>query len=297
MSEPLLTCEEALSRAASHIGGESPRLDAELLLSQVTGWSRTRFRAWPEQALSAQQQAGFDRLVAQRAAGHPVAHLLGEQGFWSLPLAVNDTTLIPRPDTECLVERALSLPLPEDARVLDLGTGTGAIALALASERPAWRVQACDAQPGAVALARANARTLGLTVDVRLSHWFSELPPACFDLVVSNPPYIASNDPHLSEGDVRFEPASALVSGPDGLDDLRLIIARAPDWLESGGWLAVEHGHDQSAAVSGLFAKAGFVAVQTHRDYGGRERLTLGRLDSGTGLTNHSATGDTPHAQ
>lgn len=277
MSKPLLTCEEALAKAATLIGGESPRLDAELLLSQVTGWSRTRFRAWPEHALSPHQQAEFDRLAAQRAAGHPVAHLLGEQGFWSLPLAVNDTTLIPRPDTECLVEQALALPLPDNARVLDLGTGTGAIALALASERPAWRIQACDAQPGAVELAQTNARTLGLAVDVRLSYWFSELPLSRFDLVVSNPPYIASNDPHLRQGDLRFEPPSALVAGEDGLDDLRLIIAQAPDWLDSGGWLVVEHGFDQAGAVRTLFAATGFESIRTHRDFGGCVRLTLGR--------------------
>lgn len=277
MSESLLTCEEALIRAASKIGGDSPRLDAELLLSQVTGWTRTRFRAWPEQILDARQQAGFDRLVAKRAEGHPLAHLLGEQGFWSLPLMVNASTLIPRPDTECLVEQALALALPEDARVLDLGTGTGAIALALASERPNWRIQACDAQPGAAELARANAQKLALPVEVMVSHWFSELAPARYDLLISNPPYIARNDPHLQQGDVRYEPHSALVAGEDGLDDIRHIVDRAPDWLAPGGWLMIEHGFDQSEAALALFAAAGFQAVQTHQDYGGRDRLTMGR--------------------
>lgn len=295
MSKPLLTCEVALADAASRIGGDSPRLDAELLLGQVTGWSRTRLRAWPEQVVSARQQVDFDHLVAQRVAGHPVAHLLGEQGFWSLPLAVNDTTLIPRPDTECLIEQVLTLPLPDNARVLDLGTGTGAIALALASERSGWRIQACDAHPGAVELARLNARTLGLRIDVRQSDWFSDLPATRFDLLVSNPPYIASNDPHLQQGDVRFEPPSALVSGQDGLDALRLIIAAAPDWLDEGGWLAVEHGYDQSSAVCELFTTTGFGAVRTVRDYGGRDRLTLGQWRPGQ--TRHPATGDLSHAQ
>ena len=199
------------------------------------------------------------------------------QEFWSLPLKVSPSTLIPRPDTECLVEVALSLPLPAKARVLDLGTGTGAIALALASEHSGWQVSACDTVEEAVALASENARALGLAVSVVRSHWFDDLPPGSFDLIVSNPPYIKEGDHHLGEGDVRFEPGSALVSGVDGLDDIREIVTRAPDWLAGKGWLLVEHGYDQAAAVQALFRARGFESVESRQDYGQRDRMTLGR--------------------
>lgn len=277
MSDAPLSCEALLRDAAGLIGGETPRLDAELLLSHVTGWSRTSFRAWPEREVDVADVARFCTLVDQRCEGHPVAHLLGEQEFWSLPLRVNPSTLIPRPDTECLVEAALTLELPDNARVLDLGTGTGAIALALASERPGWRVSASDAVTEAVDLAAGNANRLGLPVTVRQSNWFADLPPGAFDLIVSNPPYIAGDDVHLDQGDVRFEPASALVAGNDGLDDIRRITAEAPAWLSPGGWLILEHGYEQGTAVQRLFAEAGFTSVETRQDYGRRDRLTLGR--------------------
>jgi release factor glutamine methyltransferase len=276
-SKSLQTCERLLASAVSRIGGDSPRLDAELLLSHATGLSRTSFRAWPERDVTDSQVLVFDELVAARATGEPIAYLLGHQEFWSLTLSVSSSTLIPRPDTECLIEAALSLPLSASARVLDLGTGTGAIALALASERPGWQMVACDCVEEAVALARHNARELSLPVEVFHSVWFSDLSPQTFDLVVSNPPYIASRDHHLDEGDVRFEPRSALVSGPDGLDDLRLIIHQAPDWLNDKGWLLVEHGFDQADAVSALFQSRGFVAVESRSDYGHRDRMTLGQ--------------------
>ena len=278
MSEPLLTCEALIREAAARIDSDTQRLDAELLLSHVTGWSRTTFRAWPEREVPAADRERFQNLLNRRIEGEPIAHLLGEQDFWSLTLAVTPDTLIPRADTECLVEIALDLPVPSQARVMDLGTGTGAIALALASERPQWQVSACDAVPDAVALARRNAEKLALPVTVQLSHWFDDLPPQRFDLIVSNPPYIAADDHHLAQGDVRFEPASALVSGADGLDDLRLIVAQAPDWLNDGGWLVVEHGYDQAAPVQALFRQAGLVAVTSRKDYGGQDRVTLGQF-------------------
>ncbi|AOY88589.1 protein-(glutamine-N5) methyltransferase, release factor-specific [Marinobacter salinus] len=295
ISKTSVACESLLLKASECIGGDSPRLDAELLLSHVTGLSRTSFRAWPDREVSADQAADFESLVSERVSGKPIAYLLGHQEFWSLTLLVSASTLIPRPDTECVVEVALSLPLPGSARILDLGTGTGAIALALASERPNWQVTACDCVDAAVELARRNARELGLSVSVVRSSWFSGLMAGKFDLVVSNPPYIASADRHLEQGDVRFEPSSALVSGSDGLDDIRLIVRQAPGWLEVGGWLLVEHGFDQAEAVRSLFESRGFVAVESRKDYGNRDRMTLGQWTGVSGLSNRE-TGD-KHAQ
>jgi release factor glutamine methyltransferase len=280
MTDTSQFCEALLISAVSAIGGESPRLDAELLLSCITGWTRTSLRAWPERQPSPEVVAGFRSLVQRRVVGEPVAHLLGQQEFWSLPLKVNASTLIPRPDTECLVEAALDLPVPRNAKVLDLGTGTGAIALALASEKPGWTIEACDSQEQVVALASDNATALGLPVTMMLSDWFSGLPAKTYDLIVSNPPYLAEGDEHLSLGDVRFEPISALVSGPEGLDDIRYLVASAADRLESGGWLLIEHGYDQGQAVRRLYTEAGFNGVETRQDYGQRDRFTLGRWDA-----------------
>ncbi|WP_148861880.1 peptide chain release factor N(5)-glutamine methyltransferase [Marinobacter fonticola] len=277
MNKTRSTVVGALADAAARIGGDSPRLDAELLLAAVLDRTTTWFRTWPDHVIDMRDMDAFERLVAQRVAGRPVAHLLEHQGFWRFSLQVSEHTLIPRPDTECLVEAALELPLPAAARVLDLGTGTGAIALALASERPDWAIIATDAVEDAVLLARGNAKRLALPVTVRKSDWFRDLTPSRFDLIVSNPPYIAEHDRHLGEGDVRFEPASALVSGVDGLDAIREIAAQAPDWLAGGGWLMVEHGYEQGEPVRHLFNKAGFHAVETRQDYGRNDRFTLGR--------------------
>ncbi len=291
MTESLQTSEVLLQKATSEIASDTSRLDAELLLGHVTGWSRTSLRAWPERLLSDDQHTTFAALLARRMAGEPIAHILEKQEFWSLSLKVSNATLIPRPDTECLVETALELPLPSDARVLDLGTGTGAIALALCSERPRWQVTATDVVPAAVALARFNAEQLGLSVNVVQSHWFRALPQNRFNLIVSNPPYIVSEDHHLSEGDVRFEPRSALTAGKDGLDDLRLIISQAPQWLATSGWLLVEHGYDQAAAVQQLFAAAGFEAVVTRKDYGQQDRLTMAQIPATVTPLTAGATG------
>ena len=256
----------------------SAKLDAELLLCKVLSKPRSFLRTWPEHLLSTEQERAFNQLLERRRQGEPVAYLLGEQGFWNLQLAVNDQTLIPRPDTELLVETALALELASPCRVLDLGTGSGAIALALACERPTWQVLGVDRIEAAVELAERNRQMLHLDNAAFLhSHWFSNLSGGRFAVIVSNPPYIAANDPHLSRGDLRFEPASALVSGVDGLDDLRQIIAQAPGFLEPGGWLLLEHGFDQAQMVRALLSQADFVGVHSRRDLAGHERISLGQ--------------------
>jgi len=268
--------QQAISALA---GGESPRRDAEILLEHVTGKARTWILAFGETELTADQQAQLEVLLARRKTGEPVAHLVGEREFWSLPLYVSAATLIPRPDTECLVEQALARLPAAPARILDLGTGTGAIALALASERPDCQVTAVDVMPDAVALAQRNLERLGLkNVTVQQSSWFAALADQQFETIVSNPPYIDECDPHLGEGDVRFEPRSALVAADQGLADLSHIIIQSRQHLVSGGWLLLEHGWTQGEAVRALFQQAGYQQVETCRDYGGNERLTLGKM-------------------
>lgn len=256
----------------------TPRLDAELLLAHALGKSRSYLHTWPERELDAPQLERYQAALARRQAGEPVAYILGQQGFWSLELEVASHTLIPRPDTELLVETVLALLPARPAALLDLGTGTGAIALALASERPAWQITGVDRVPEAVALAERNRTRLKLSnASFVASHWFSALDGQRYQLIVSNPPYIAADDRHLAEGDVRFEPSSALVAGADGLDDIRLIIQQAPGYLETGGWLLLEHGFDQAAAVRELLSARGFVTVESRRDLGGHERISLGQ--------------------
>ncbi|HEG2203885.1 TPA: peptide chain release factor N(5)-glutamine methyltransferase [Enterobacter cloacae] len=257
---------------------ESPKRDAEILLEYVTGKARTYLLAFGETELTAEQEAQLAALLARRQAGEPVAHLVGEREFWSLPLYVSAATLIPRPDTECLVEQALERLPAEPCEILDLGTGTGAIALALASERPDCDVTAVDVMPDAVALAKRNvARLERHNVMVLQSSWFSALAGRSFGMIVSNPPYIDEHDPHLAQGDVRFEPLTALVAGNAGLADLEHIVTTSRQHLLPGGWLLVEHGWTQGEAVRALFTDAGFHAVETCRDYGGNDRLTLGQ--------------------
>ncbi|QNP39857.1 peptide chain release factor N(5)-glutamine methyltransferase [Lysobacter solisilvae (ex Woo and Kim 2020)] len=254
-------------------------VDAEFLLVHVLDRPRSWLFAHRDDPVPDGVAAAFAALVARRAQGEPVAYLTGRRGFWRFDLAVTPATLIPRPETELLVELALErLPIERALRVADLGTGSGAIALALAHERPRAQVLASDASAQALAVARTNAQALGLAnVGFREGDWFAPLAGECFDLIASNPPYIALDDPHLGEGDLRFEPAAALGSGADGLDAIRRIAAEAPAYLQAGGWLLLEHGWDQGAAVRGLLLAAGFVEVATERDLEGRDRVTLGR--------------------
>ncbi|WP_339731836.1 peptide chain release factor N(5)-glutamine methyltransferase [uncultured Pseudomonas sp.] len=272
---------ESLLNHAELPDSPTPRLDAELLLAHALGKSRSYLHTWPERELEAEQLERYQAMLVRRQAGEPVAYILGQQGFWSLELEVASHTLIPRPDTELLVETVLALLPATPAALLDLGTGTGAIALALASERPAWRLTGVDRVAEAVALAERNRARLSLNNAKFIeSHWFSALAGQRYQLIVSNPPYIAADDRHLAEGDVRFEPSSALVAGADGLDDIRLIIQQAPNYLEAGGWLLLEHGFDQAAAVRELLSARGFSAVESRRDLGGHERISLGRFDN-----------------
>jgi release factor glutamine methyltransferase len=273
------TIDSLLTSATSHLThSDSARFDAELLLCAVLDKDRGYLFTWPEREISDEQKQRFNALVMRRAAGEPVAHILGKRGFWTLDLKVTADTLIPRPETELLVEAALARLPQSGARVVDLGTGSGAIALAIAAECPACEVVAVERSEGALAVARENAQRNQLG-NVTLLHgsWYEPLNGQRFSMIVSNPPYICADDPHLIEGDVRFEPITALASGADGLDDVRLIIAAAEEHLEPEGWLLLEHGYDQGEAVCTLLREAGFEAVEGLKDLQGHGRVALGR--------------------
>lgn len=277
----MITFKAWLEQAKARLtNSDSSRRDAEILLEKVTGKGRSFIMAFDETGLTVGQQAALESLLVRRANGEPVAWLTGEREFWSLALEVSPATLIPRPDTECLVEQTLACLPSWPCQVLDLGTGTGAIALALASERPDCQVVAVDKVADAVALARRNVTRLNLdNVQVLASDWFSALPAERqFTAIVSNPPYIDAADPHLALGDVRFEPRSALVAGDNGLADLQAIIRQAADYLQSGGWLLLEHGWQQAAQVRDILQCHGFCQVASFRDYGGNERVSAGRV-------------------
>ncbi len=257
-------------------GVDTAALDASILLSKVTSKSRTGLIAHDDELLSDSQEEQFFSLIDKRCTGYPVAYITGIKEFFGLSLKVTEDTLIPRPATETLVEEALKLS--DVKSVLDLGTGSGAIILALKSELPSVKAYACDLSEGALKVARENARNLGLEVTFFQSFWFDSLPEQKFSLIVSNPPYIEAEDEHLNRGALPFEPLSALSSGEDGLDDIRKIVARAPEYLEKGGCLMLEHGYNQGEAVREIMKKRGFCAVRTVQDLEGIDRVCIGML-------------------
>jgi len=261
---------------------DNPRLDAEILLAHITSKDRTHFRAWPDNELTIAEAAAFQQLLKHRLDGVPIAYLTGAREFWSRDFQVTPEVLIPRPETELLIELALHLTSPDQSlRIADLGTGSGAIAITLALERPLAQVTAIDLSPGALAVAGRNATQLAArNIRFLLSDWFAVVPEEeRFDLIISNPPYIAENDPHLARGDVRFEPPLALRSGSDGLNAMRRIILEAPARLANGGWLLCEHGYDQSVAAQCLLRQAGLLEVASYPDLQGHPRVSGGRLN------------------
>lgn len=278
IAELRATGMQTLERTRDSTAGASPELDAELLLAHALGVHRTRLRSHPEEIPAAARARRFLEFIRRREAGEPVAYLLGRKDFWTLELEVSPAVLVPRPESELLVERALVLHPGEQARIVDLGTGSGAIALALASTKPRWRIVATDVSHQALAVARANAAKLGFEhVELLAGDWLACLSGRSFDLILSNPPYIAADDPALAQATLAHEPRLALIAAQQGLAALRTIICAAPDHLEPGGWLLLEHGASQAAAVAGELVGRGFAQVRSHGDLAGRERVTEGQ--------------------
>ncbi|KRG67348.1 peptide chain release factor N(5)-glutamine methyltransferase [Pseudoxanthomonas dokdonensis] len=279
MSTPPSDVSQWLLDATAQLPAEDGRQVAELLLGHALQRDRAWLFAHARDPVPASAASALQDLLRRRLAGEPVAYLLGRRGFWTLDLEVSPDTLIPRPETELLVEQVLQrVAADSDGRLLDLGTGSGAIALAVASERPRMQVWASDASAGALAVARRNAASHGLErVQFRHGSWWQPFAGMRFDVIASNPPYIAAADPHLQRGDLRHEPASALSSGADGLDAIRAIVAGAPHHLNPHGWLLLEHGWDQGEAIRALLRDAGLQAVQTVQDLEARDRVSLGQ--------------------
>lgn len=285
-----MTIQKALAAAANAFlalpedkKSDTIKLDAEVLLLACIDKTRTYLFTWPEKRLTDEQQKCFFEMVERRKLGEPVAHIVGFREFWSLPLEVNAQTLIPRPDTETLVEQVLALEIDRDISLLDLGTGTGAIALAISSEYPNWHVIGCDRIPAAIELAERNRQRLNTDnqfdkVQFIQSNWFSALKDQKFDVIVSNPPYIEPNDPHLNQGDVCFEPLSALVAQDDGMADLKHIITQAKSHLNENGTLLLEHGYNQSKLVSDFLSKMAYKGIKTFTDLSGNDRITVAQL-------------------
>lgn len=275
-----MTIKALLATATAQLNNEEAALEARLLLQHVLVVNRAWLIAHADDTLTPQQLATFETLLQRRIDGEPMAYILGEREFYGINLKVSPDTLIPRPDTETLVEAALNaMPHNQTLDILDLGTGTGAIALAIAKHAPQSQVTAVDFSEAALVIAQQNAQNLAINnVTFLHSHWFQALVAQRFDVIVSNPPYIEEHDLHLSLGDVRFEPKSALTSGADGLDDIRHIVSLSPQHLTQQGWLLLEHGYNQAEAVADLMAQAGFKNITHALDLAGIKRVTLGHL-------------------
>ena len=273
VSELLLTAEQSINSS------ESARLDAEILFCDVMQFDRSRIYSHPEQVVPDDKSALFQSLIKQRQQGRPIAHITGKKEFWSLELAISEDTLIPRPETELLVETALQMiPDNEAFNILDLGTGSGAIAIAIASERPNCKIVATDINKNALTMAKKNAETYQLqNIQFCRSNWYLDIPLQTFDLIVSNPPYIKQNDEHLSQGDVRFEPELALVAGADGMQAINMILENANRYLASNASLLIEHGYDQKQLVQEAFLKHDFRQLKTFQDLSGQDRITRGQ--------------------
>lgn len=278
-SEQSISISQAVSWAKTLLtDSDSALLDARVLLCHVLNCSSAYLHTWSDRALSTEQISQYRSLIEKREQGVPVAHLTGCKAFWSLELLVNNTTLIPRPETELLVELALDLSLAHDAQILDLGTGTGAIALSVAHERPSWHVLATDFDDVILDLTAKNITHNQIkNVTLLQSRWFDKVPEQRFDLIVSNPPYIDPHDDHLEQGDVRFEPKTALIAGNHGLSDLEEIITQSPHYLVNGGWLMLEHGYNQKRQVQAVLRSSGFDSIKTFQDLAGNDRVTLGQ--------------------
>ena len=254
--------------------GATPDLDAQMLLAHALAVPRAHLKSHPESRVAPPAAREFRALLERRAAGEPLAYLTGWREFWTLRLTVTPAVLVPRPETELLVERALALRVAPEGRVAELGTGSGAVALALAAERPRWRIIATDVSPRALEVARANAARLRISVEFRQGSWFEPLAGMCFDLVASNPPYVAADDPAMASRALAYEPRLALTPGADALVSLSAIVRGAPRHLRRGGWLLLEHGAQQGAQVRHELVLAGFRSVRSHRDLAGHERVT-----------------------
>jgi release factor glutamine methyltransferase len=272
-----LTTRHLLLAAVSVLASvsDTPELDAEVLLAHALGSRRSRLQSHADEERSDAERTAYQRLIDRRATGEPVAYIVGSKEFWSLRLAVSAAVLVPRPETELLVERALKLGATTPIRALDMGTGAGAIALALAHERPHWQITATDVSEAALALARTNAVALGEPqVEFLNGSWFEPLAGRSFDLIVANPPYVAGDDPALLQAPLLYEPRVALTPGADALADLRRIIRQAPTHLARGGWLLLEHGTTQAGEVARELVVRGFRHVRSQRDLAGHERMT-----------------------
>ena len=275
-----MNIQQALQYAVQNISNtsSSAHLDAQILLSHILNCNSAHLIAWPEKELNLQQLKSFQKLIKQRQQGSPVAHLTGNREFWSLNFKVNNSTLIPRPETETLIEFILEkFGEKKTLTLLDMGTGTGAIAITLANEQPDWIITATDISAAAIALAKENSTMLNTeSIALLQSDWFTNIPQQTFDIIVSNPPYISTDDPHLTKGDVRFEPESALTSGKTGMDDIEYLCSQAKNYLAKDGWLIIEHGYNQKTAAAECFTRNNYKNISQQNDLAGHCRMTAG---------------------